>query len=82
MSGEPHGNAHSAGESAAALTLDARLLVTRGVFTLDLPISVQPGQTLALLGPNGAGKSTALQALAGLVALESWPPREGSEREG
>lgn len=49
--------------------LDARLVVERGAFDLDLPLLVPPGQVLALLGPNGAGKSTALAALAGLVPL-------------
>ena len=41
--------------------------MTRGAFTLDLDLAVQPGRVLALLGPNGAGKSTALAAIAGLV---------------
>ncbi|HVE62958.1 MAG TPA: ABC transporter ATP-binding protein [Mycobacteriales bacterium] len=49
--------------------LRARLLVTRGRFTLDIELNAGPGQVVALLGPNGAGKSSALQALAGLVPL-------------
>ncbi|MFF4339121.1 ABC transporter ATP-binding protein [Kitasatospora sp. NPDC001540] len=49
--------------------LDARLTVSRGAFTLDVPLSAEPGEVLALLGPNGAGKSTALRALAGLLPL-------------
>ncbi len=51
--------------------LDAHLRVSRGDFTLDLPLAVSAGQTVALIGPNGAGKSTALLALAGFVPLVS-----------
>jgi molybdate transport system ATP-binding protein len=49
--------------------LDARLVVERPAFTLDLRLDAQPGEVLALLGPNGAGKTTALRALAGLTPL-------------
>ncbi|EGX61499.1 ABC transporter ATP-binding protein [Streptomyces zinciresistens K42] len=49
--------------------LDARLVVERGAFRLDVTLSAAPGDVVALLGPNGAGKTTALRALAGLVAL-------------
>lgn len=66
--------------------LDARLVVDRGAFRLDVMLRAAPGDVVALLGPNGAGKTTALRALAGLVpltrghlrldgvALESTPP--------
>ncbi|TDC82352.1 ABC transporter ATP-binding protein [Actinomadura sp. 7K507] len=47
--------------------LDARLIVRRAAFELDLALTAEPGEVVALLGPNGAGKSTALRALAGLV---------------
>ena len=51
--------------------LDAHLLLSRGEgFTLDVPISIAPGYTVALLGPNGAGKSTVVAALAGLLPLD------------
>lgn len=50
--------------------LDARLVVDRVRFHLDVGLAVPPGRVLALLGPNGAGKSTALRALAGLVRLD------------
>ncbi|MBO2449659.1 ABC transporter ATP-binding protein [Actinomadura barringtoniae] len=46
--------------------LEARLVVRRPAFDLDLELSAEPGEVVALLGPNGAGKSTALRALAGL----------------
>ncbi|MEU4423207.1 ABC transporter ATP-binding protein [Actinoplanes sp. NPDC024001] len=49
--------------------LDARLVVRRGTFELDVDLRIQRGETVALLGPNGAGKTTALRALAGLTPL-------------
>ncbi|PWI13688.1 ABC transporter ATP-binding protein [Streptomyces sp. Act143] len=49
--------------------LDARLVVERGAFRLDVALTAAPGDVVALLGPNGAGKTTALRALAGLVPL-------------
>ncbi|GHD86688.1 ABC transporter ATP-binding protein [Streptomyces naganishii] len=49
--------------------LDARLVVDRGSFRLDVTLTAAPGDVVALLGPNGAGKTTALRALAGLVPL-------------
>ncbi|MEV5473648.1 ABC transporter ATP-binding protein [Streptomyces sp. NPDC052207] len=49
--------------------LDARLVVQRGSFRLDVALTVAPGEVVALLGPNGAGKTTALRALAGLVPV-------------
>ncbi|WP_433468746.1 ABC transporter ATP-binding protein [Spirillospora sp. CA-128828] len=49
--------------------LDARLVVRRAAFDLDLALTARPGEVVALLGPNGAGKSTALRALAGLVPM-------------
>ncbi|MEU6549905.1 ABC transporter ATP-binding protein [Streptomyces sp. NPDC046915] len=58
------------GSSApAAEGLDARLVVERGAFRLDVALTAAPGDVVALLGPNGAGKTTALRALAGLVPL-------------
>ncbi|MET8982213.1 ABC transporter ATP-binding protein [Streptomyces sp. NPDC004539] len=56
-----------AGPSADGL--DARLVVERGAFRLDVALTAAPGDVVALLGPNGAGKTTALRALAGLVPL-------------
>ncbi|MFC5182635.1 ABC transporter ATP-binding protein [Actinomadura harenae] len=49
--------------------LDARIVVRRPRFDLDLVLTAAPGEVVALLGPNGAGKSTALRALAGLTPL-------------
>ena len=52
------------------MSLQARLVVRRGDFTLDLELTAAPGEVVALLGPNGAGKTTALRALAGLLAID------------
>ncbi len=57
--------------------LDARLVVRRPRFDLDLDLQVETGSVVALLGPNGAGKSTALRALAGLVPLSDGHVRLG-----
>ncbi|WP_079033715.1 ABC transporter ATP-binding protein [Streptomyces sp. JHA19] len=51
--------------------LDARLVVERDAFRLDVALRAAPGDVVALLGPNGAGKTTALRALAGLVPLSA-----------
>ncbi|WP_328392035.1 ABC transporter ATP-binding protein [Nocardia sp. NBC_00416] len=51
------------------MTVTAALRVTRGDFSLDLDLTLMPGEVVALLGPNGAGKTTALRALAGLTPL-------------
>jgi molybdate transport system ATP-binding protein len=57
--------------------LDARVVVRRPAFTLDVALSAEPGEVLAVLGPNGAGKSTLLGVLAGLLR-----PDEGYVRVG
>lgn len=54
----------------SGLVLDARLVVERAGFRLDLALALRPGEVVALLGPNGAGKSTTLRVLAGLLPLD------------
>ncbi|ALD13432.1 ABC transporter ATP-binding protein [Clavibacter capsici] len=49
--------------------LDARVVVERPAFRLDVRLRVAAGSVTAVVGPNGAGKSTLLRALAGLVPL-------------
>ncbi|MEU0252040.1 ABC transporter ATP-binding protein [Streptomyces sp. NPDC006184] len=56
-------------EAAPDEGLDARLVVDRPPFRLDVTLTAAPGDVIALLGPNGAGKTTALRALAGLTPL-------------
>jgi molybdate transport system ATP-binding protein len=55
---------------ASGGALDARLVVKRPGFTLDVALTAAEGEVVALLGPNGAGKTTALRALAGLTGLD------------
>jgi molybdate transport system ATP-binding protein len=43
----------------------------RGRFVVEASVEATDGETLALLGPNGSGKSTVVEAVAGLVPLES-----------
>ncbi|MFC4947424.1 sulfate/molybdate ABC transporter ATP-binding protein [Pseudonocardia sp. GCM10023141] len=53
--------------------VDARVVVRRPAFTLDVRLTAAPGEVLAVLGPNGAGKSTLLSVLAGLLRPdEGW----------
>jgi molybdate transport system ATP-binding protein len=49
------------------MTLHAGLRIQRAGFSLQLDLTLEPGEVVALLGPNGAGKTTALRALAGLL---------------
>ncbi|WP_316316405.1 ABC transporter ATP-binding protein [Clavibacter michiganensis] len=59
----------SAGLGTAAGGLDARVVVERAAFRLDVALAVPAGSTTAVVGPNGAGKSPLLRALAGLAPL-------------
>ena len=59
--------------------LDARVLVQRPAFTLDVELAAVPGEVLAVLGPNGAGKSTLLAVLSGLLRPDGGHVRMGEE---
>jgi molybdate transport system ATP-binding protein len=62
------------------MTLDARVIVRRPGFDLDIALTVPDGEVVALLGPNGAGKTTALRALAGLTPLDGGHVTLGGNR--
>jgi molybdate transport system ATP-binding protein len=53
------------------------VVVHRPGFTLDVALTVAPGEVLAVLGPNGAGKSTLLDVLAGLLRPDAGHVRIG-----
>lgn len=53
------------------MSLDARVQLGRGDFSLDLSLDAADGDTIGLLGPNGSGKSTTLRCLAGLDAPQT-----------
>jgi len=53
------------------MSLEARVQLGRGDFSLDLSLDAADGDTIGLLGPNGSGKSTTLRCLAGLEAPQN-----------
>ncbi len=53
------------------MSLRVEIGLRRGSFRLEVALEVEPGQTLALVGPNGSGKSTLVEALAGLIPIET-----------
>lgn len=53
------------------MSLDARMGIDLGGFTLDADLTIEAATTTAVVGPNGAGKTTMLRGLAGLRALST-----------
>lgn len=60
-----------------SLELEARHALRS--FTLDVALSVAPGECLALAGPSGAGKSTVLRIVAGLLRPDAGRVRCGDD---
>ena len=50
------------------LTLE-HVTATKGTFTLNADITINPGQKLAIIGPSGSGKSTLLDVIAGFLPV-------------
>lgn len=61
----------NSGDETVHNGLNARIVLHRDSFALDVVMRVAPGEVLGVLGPNGAGKSTIVRALAGLERLGS-----------
>jgi len=48
------------------VTIEARLRIDRGAFSLDAELSIPERGVTAIFGPSGCGKTTLLRAIAGL----------------
>lgn len=60
------------------MNVNVKLRVQRSpTFDVELDIQLRSNATTALLGPNGAGKSTILEAIAGLIPIDSGQIRIG-----
>lgn len=57
--------------------LRGTIVARRDTFALDVPLEIEPGETVAVVGPNGSGKSTLIAVLAGLLPLRAGTLRLG-----
>ena len=48
------------------MTIEARFLIQRHDFTLDVDLQIPARGVTAIFGPSGCGKTTLLRAIAGL----------------
>ena len=46
--------------------IDAKIVLRRGAFSLDVAFEAEPGKITALFGPSGCGKTTTINCVAGL----------------
>lgn len=67
----PAAAAAPAAAPVADALLQADFVVSRRAFNVVARLSLAPGQRLSLFGASGAGKTTILEAIAGIVTLES-----------
>ena len=61
------------------MSLDSHVVTHRGAFVVDVALRADPGTVIALLGPNGSGKTTTLDAISGLLPLDSGHVRVGGQ---
>jgi molybdate transport system ATP-binding protein len=57
--------------------LHVDLVTSRDAFEVAVKLDAAPGKVTALLGPNGAGKSTVVDAIVGLMPIDSGAIRLG-----
>ena len=66
-------------DSSPAGTLEVRVQVRRGRFSLEVDVEVPGEGVTGLFGPSGSGKSSLLRCLAGLDPDASGRIRFGNE---
>jgi len=61
------------------MTIEGRIRIDRGRFTLDAELTVPARGVTAIFGPSGCGKTTLLRAIAGLEPSADGYLRVGDE---